>query len=276
MSESPLEQAVIVSKDSMASDDPYAVVNSNISFLNALQEEHFRDEELSQDALRSYFVDFYLSEVENGGFSQFVYNSSWDPDTVRYVREGLSAMGAVQHLALFNKSASIVDRLGPDVMQEYLASDYFGDNPNRDLLNEFDDAFSELLEQEDLGQLNSAWLKSLPHLVVMTIDEMEAEIERRAAELPDRDERAAEALADEPRFMKLIRALCAKAGLELLDVTAGDPTHEHAGQPVLAWHFITDQGHRYMVEAEGHATMFDGDSDTELLSLEATDEYGED
>ncbi len=74
--------------------------------------------------------------------------------------------------------------------------------------------------------------------------------------------------------MKLIRALCAAAGHELERVTAGDPTHLHAGQPVLAWHFITDKGHHYMVDADGRAAMFDGDSDQQVVEIEASDEYG--
>ena len=94
----------------------------------------------------------------------------------------------------------------------------------------------------------------------MTTDEMKAEVERRAAALPDREARQAKSLANEPRFMKLVRALCAEAGHELSTVTAGDRSHQQNGQQVLAWHFQTDKGHHYMVDMDSKAIMFDGGS----------------
>jgi hypothetical protein len=194
-----VDQSVVVSKKSVESDDPYDIVYSNITFLNALLEERFTHEELSQNALRSYYVDYYLAQVNNGGFSQFVYNSGWEPATIRFVREGLKSMGAAKHLELFNESASILDRIGPDGMEKFFESEYFGENKERDILNAFDDKFYDLSEQEDLIKLNSEWLRNLPELVVKTTEEMKAEVERRAAALPDREERAARALANEPR-----------------------------------------------------------------------------
>jgi uncharacterized protein DUF4375 len=272
--ESPVDQSVVVSKQSFESDDPYDIVYSNIIFINALLEKHFTADELSQDALRSYYVDYYLAEVNNGGFSQFVYNTGWKESTVRYVLEGLEAMGASQHLELFKKSAAIIDRIGPDDLDKYFDSEYFGENSERDLLNQFDDKFYDLKKRENLIQLNSAWLRSRPNLVVSTNDDMKAEVERRAQAVPDREARIAEGLANEPRFMKLIRALCAEAGHKFSHATIGDPTHNHNGRSILAWHFITDKGHHYMVDVEGKAIMFNGDSHEKLVEIEASDEYG--
>lgn len=274
MTNPSIDQSVVVSKSSLESDDPYAVVYSNNTFINALQSEHFAPIELSADAMRSYYVDYYLAQINNGGFSQFVYNSGWEEGVIRCVREGLLAMGAYQHYELFNQSASILDQLGPDLLEKFYESEYFGQNEERDILNAFDDKFYDLSEREDLVQLNSDWLKGLPNLVIMTVDEMKDEVERRAAALPDRAARAADALANEPRFMKLMRALCAEAGHEFTHATAGDPTHEYKGQQILAWHFITDKGHYYMVDADGKAMMFDGDSNDEVVTIEATDEFG--
>lgn len=276
MPTSSVDQSVVVSNDSVESDDPYDIVYSNITFLNALLEEHFRHDELSQDALRSYYVDYYLAQVNNGGFSQFVYNSGWDEDTIRFVREGLREMGASKHFELFNESASIIDRIGPDGMERFFESDYFGENKERDILNKFDDKFYKLSDDEDLIELNANWLRGLSNLVVITTDEMRAEVERRSAALADQQDRAAEALANEPRFMKLIRALCVEAQHELSRVTAGDPTHKYNGQAILAWHFITDKGHHYMVEADGNAMMFNGDSNEMVVEIEASGKYGTD
>ena len=44
-------------------------------------------EEVSHDALLSYYVDYYLAEVTNAGFAQFVYNTGWKPRVVALVKD---------------------------------------------------------------------------------------------------------------------------------------------------------------------------------------------
>jgi uncharacterized protein DUF4375 len=264
-----LDSSVIVSDQSVASADPYDVVYSNIELVNALFGEHLRADEIAPDALRSYYVDYYLAQINNGGFSQFVYNSHWSPLMNAFIREGLLAMKAVGHLALFNESAALVDRLGADRLQTFFESEYFDTNAERDALDANNERFYALSETEDLIALNAAWLRSLPGLTARTADEIKAEVARRGAELPDREERVRAALANEPRYLKLIRALIAKAGHELSRVTAGDPTHQHNGERVVAWHFLTDKGHHYMVDAGGKAVMFNGTTKEKVTEVEA-------
>lgn len=261
--------SVVISRESLESDDPYEVVGSNVDFVNALLEEHLRADEIAVDALRSYYVDYFLAQIENGGFSQFVYNSGWGEDVVRLVREGLREMGAARHLALFEETSAQIAALGPERLQAYLGSDYFDENEERDALNVMGADFSALAGEEDLIELNAAWLRSLAGLVTLPEAEMAAEARRRGAALPDREARVAAALANEPRYLKLIRALCAAAGQELSHLTAGDPTHEHEGERVVAWHFITDRGRHYMVEAGGKALMFEGSSHDRVAEVEA-------
>jgi hypothetical protein len=264
-----LDPSVIVSDQSVASADPYDIVCSNIEVVNALFGEHLRADEIAPDALRSYYVDYFLAQVNNGGFSQFVYNSRWSPLMNGFIREGLAAMKAVGHLALFNESAALVERLGADRLQTFLESEYFDDNAERDSLDANNDRFSELSETEDLIALNAAWLRSLPGLKVKTADEIKAEIARCGAALPDREERVRAALESEPRYMKLIRALIAEAGQELSRVTGGDPNYQHNGQRIVAWHFLTDKGHHYMVDADGKAVMFDGTTKAVVTEIDA-------
>lgn len=270
----PLSKAaVIVSDASFRSDDPSKIVESNISFLNALFEEYLTAEEVSADALRSYYVDYYLAEVNNGGFSQFVYNSRWSPQLVAFVREGMRAMKAKRHLEVFEEGARLVEQFGQDRLEAYLASEYFGENPDRDDLNDPNDHFWEVEKEEDLLALNAAWLRKHPNLVVLTVEAMQKEVRRRWQALPDRDRRVAEARANEPRYLKLIRALCQRAGHELEQVTAGDPTRVHEGVPTLAWHFITDKGHHHMIDSGGKAIMFRGHSPTDrVCEVEAPEE----
>lgn len=265
----PNQDAVIVSKQSFDSTDSSEIIDSNISFLNALFEEHLTADEVSQDALRSYYVDYYLAEVQNGGFSQFVYNSGWNREVLGYVIEGLNAIGAAQQLGLFAANMLAVDGMDPDKRGEFLGGSYFGENPTRDALNSNDVFFRDFSKQEDLRELNAAWLRSLPNLVVLTESEIGQEIARRAAAIPDRDRRIALAREREPRYVKLIRALCAKAGQTLSHVTAGDPNHKHDGRAILAWHFITDQSHHHMIEIDGKALMFRGHSGPLIAEIQS-------
>lgn len=274
MPESIPLHAVVVSRESFESDDPYDLVDANIGFINALFEEFLRADEVPEDGLRSYYVDYYLAQVENGGFSQFVYNSAWNEQLLRYLQDGLKAIGAHQHLALFDEGARLVAELGPERLANFLASDYFGENPERDELNAPDDAIFALAAKEDLTALNAAWLRGLPHLVVLSEEELRAEVRRRGEALPNRAERIAAARENEPRYMKLIRALCEQAGHALTAVTAGDPTHEHQGVRTVAWHFLTDQGHFYLVDTGAQALMFHGDTHELITRLDAPEEWG--
>jgi len=260
---------IALSDTSYESSDPRAVIESVISFVNGLLEQYLTLEEIPVDAVRSYYVDYYLAQVENGGFSQFVHNCGWDPVVVARVREGLHVMGAARHLALFERAARVLDGFKAEQLTAYLDGDYFGDNADRDAL---DDAITEeiitLCEIEDLTLLNSRWLRSLPNVVTMTESAVRDQIARLGAALPDRELRVARARAREPEYMKLIRALCDAASQQLARVTGGDPTHLHQGKQTIAWHFLTDRGHHYMVIHDDVATMFVGDSNDPVTSID--------
>ncbi len=276
MSEAISVDSIVIHAQTLESDEPYDIVDSNISFLNDLFESHVRFDEVSADALRSYFVDYFMSQIENGGFSQFVYNTGFEPEVVERVLEGLEAIGAAQHAALLREATASLSELGEERLQAFFASDYFGDNPERDAIAANDEKFAELSEAEDLIALNAAWIRKHPAMVAISAEEMEAEIEKRIQAIPDYDARIAEALENEPRFVKIIRALCDKVGQELEQVTAGDPDQEVGGESRFAWHFLTDEGHFYMVDHDGTATMYQGESETAVAEIPAGDEYGSD
>jgi hypothetical protein len=257
--------AIVVSDTSFHNDDPREIVESNISFVNALREEYLTLEEISTDALRSYYVDYYLCQVNNGGFSQFVYNSHWGKRVTTFIRDGMRAMQARQHLEVFEEGAQLVEEFGSERLRAYCTSEYFGENPERDELNVLNDRFLETQKQEDLLALNIAWLRQHPKLVVLTVEQIREEVRRRGQALADREKRIAEARAGEPDGIKRIRALCERAGQELKRVTAGDPNYFYEGVLTMAWYFITDQGPHRMVEVGGKAIMFRGHSITDRV-----------
>lgn len=265
-------EGIVVSEKSYKSEDEDEIIYSNIDFVNSLFQEYVYAEEVSDDALKSYYVDYYLAQLENGGFSQFVYNSGWEKNTVRYVREGLGEIGASGNLALFNRLASVLDGMGAERIEQYLNGEYFGINEERDILDSFYEEFDDLEESEDLASLNSRWLRQHEKLEVLKEEEYQEKIRSITQSIPDRNLRAQKALEAEPRYMKLIRELCKESGHILDRVTAGDSI-DYEGVEVWAWHFLTNLGHHYMIDYEGKAIMYSGGSGEAVVTIAAGQEY---
>jgi hypothetical protein len=246
--------AVVVSTDSMRSKDATEVIDSSVSFVNALFDELLTSDEIARDALRSYYVDYFYAQVMNGGFSQFIYNSRWAGEPIALLREGLRAMNAARQLREFERGAKVVEGCSQHYLDTYFDGDYFGDNPIRDAFE--DSVRSDLAD--GLRELNAAWLRGRPNLVALSIAEMEAEVGRRGAALPDREERIARARANEPHELKLMRKLCERAGQKFDRHTAA-ALRNYRGERMWAYYFVTDRGPYYMLDLGTKAMMFPTD-----------------
>lgn len=263
--------AIVVLESSARSTDPSEIVASNAAVVEALLAEHLTIDEISPHARQSYFIDKYRAEVNNGGFSQFVYNVDWRPGVVRTLLGGLQAIGAREHLGVFLRGVKEVQALGPERLRTFLAGDYFGENAERDALNAVNDEFRAVEATENLTALNAAWLRAHPELRTLPSHEaIAALIRQRGEALPDRLQRIADAHERAPRFEKLIRHLCELAGQRFERITAGNPSHVHEGRPTVAWHFLTDAGHFYFVEDQGRALMLEAGTDRVVCQI-ATD-----
>ncbi|MCX8532243.1 DMP19 family protein [Chryseobacterium luquanense] len=165
---------IIVSDNSYKSSDPYKLIESNISVINLLRDERIHPEFYHPDSRISYYLDYYLAQYNNGNFSQFVWNSKWENKLNNEIRGGLKIIGAEKHLKLFIEQSEKVDSLSKPQLQDFLKSEYFGDNSTRDSLN--NDEFYNL--NEDLITLNSQWLRDHPDLLVLSISDMFTELEK--------------------------------------------------------------------------------------------------
>jgi hypothetical protein len=56
----------------------------------------------------SYYLDYYTSQYTEGNFAQFVYNSHWNEELNELIEEGLTLLGAVKHLELFQQQCKKV------------------------------------------------------------------------------------------------------------------------------------------------------------------------
>lgn len=183
--------SIVVSDDSYNSSDKYDIIYSNICYLNYLFERHVRVDEACDEALKSYFVDYYLAQLNNGGFSQFIFNCKCDESTLGYVEAGLRDMGADKHLGLFKKSVGLLAEIGQERVNIFLQSQYFGENAERDALNTFDDEFYRLEDECSLIDLNHHWLKQHSKLLVLSIKRMEKQVDLIVKAIPDLAERKA-------------------------------------------------------------------------------------
>ncbi|GAB3277750.1 hypothetical protein GCM10027449_17530 [Sinomonas notoginsengisoli] len=254
-----------------------AVVDANVDVVNAMYEELLDEREIAPNALRSYYVDFYLTQMLDGGFAQYIFTSGDRQGVDGLVRDGLRGMGATEHLTLFDELTAAFEALTEEDAEAYLDGD--GDSADVAALEELDEHFEKLQDEQDLVALNAAWLKRQEGLLALDEDGIEDEIARRVGLIDDLAARRAAAqeenLADLPEFELVIRELCDVAGHELTAIIMGDPNYMHGGVKTLAWRFTTDQGEYLMVEDDDEALMIDP-RDGSVIAIAEFEELDED
>jgi hypothetical protein len=164
---------IIVSESAMNSENGQDLIHSNISVINLMREEGVNDDLIHEDALMSYYLDYYYSQYATGNFAQFVHNSGWDKELNELLEEGLALIGAEKHLELFKQQSKKVKLMSSVKLNKFLKGKLEGVNPVRDLLN--NDSFFEI--EENLVTLNANFLKSHPDFEVLSVDEMFAVLE---------------------------------------------------------------------------------------------------
>ncbi|WP_425862773.1 DMP19 family protein [Arthrobacter sp. TWP1-1] len=251
---------VVLTTEDAASDNE-DVVGGNVSVVNEMYLALLNANEIAPNALRSYFVDFYLAQALDGGFAQYVFMTPDREELDAYIREGFEAMGAKAHLELFNRTAALYDLLSEQDTEAYLEDESDSESERSEgviAMEELDNEFEELFESEDVTGLNAQWLRGQEGLLILDAEELAAHIATRVATVTDLEARRAEAeLEDAPEFEQVIRELCSVAGHELEKITLGDPNYEHNGEKVLAWHFTTDKGEYIMIDDDIEAVMIE-------------------
>ena len=268
------EYPVILTKDSIDAADA-DVVDANVTVVNEMYEALLNHDEIAPNALRSYYVDYYLTQALSGGFAQYVFTLPERGDVDVLVREGLEGIGATAHLDLFNRTAAAFDALSEEEAEAYLDGELDeSETPAEAVaaLEELDGEFESLLETEDIIELNAAWLRGQDGVQYLDEEQLETQIAARVALIPDLEERRAEAaeaeLLNAPEFELIIRELCDVAGFALEKITMGDPNYIHDGEKTLAWHFATDHGDYLMIEDDDEAFMIHPETKEIIAAVE--------
>lgn len=210
---------IVISIDSFHSRNKYDIVSSNNQFITKLFQNNIEEDKISENALKSYYVDYYLSHINYGGFTKFIENFASKLKILYYIYSGLEALGTKKHLALFQKA----------LLEEHDSSE------------DFDAAFKEIEKSENLLDINHKWLMNHPQLIIMNAEYIDQKIEEHI-----------QACQDDKRHIKIIKQLCQIIDEEFIAVTAGDIHNIYH----RAWHFQTDQGRYYTIEKDNIVTMY--------------------
>jgi hypothetical protein len=159
---------ILVSEAAVNSENLQDVIHSNISIVNLMREEGVSDDLIHEDAIMSYYLDYYWTHNSQGNFAQFVHQSGWDKELNELIEEGLALIGADKHLELFQQQSKKVKLMSSVKLTKFLKGKLEGVNPVRDSLN--NDAFFEL--EENIIELNANFLKTHPDFEILPIEEI--------------------------------------------------------------------------------------------------------
>jgi hypothetical protein len=247
---------IIVSESSCKSSDALPILQSNVKVVDELLYRFVHHDEIFSDALKSYYVSQYATHMQSGGFAEYVYRTAWARVNIDNLVAGLEAIQAEAHLELLARLSERFTFHGADGVACLYDLEHPQNQQMRDFLNELMPEYGAINAAENLNELNAAWLKRHPALVAMTDDALRKQIDVAAKAIPNRSQRIAKALAEEPRHLKLIRLLCDSANLEFLYLTPSNPDYEEKNSGTTVWHFQTSQGTYYLSDNKTEATIF--------------------
>jgi len=249
--------------------DPRVLLAEVVGAVNERLDAGVALEELPRPAAQSYFVDYFIAQHHNGGLSQFVYNSRWDPKVIGAVREGLKAMGAKRHLAILERLDAAVLALGDD-LDQFLEGEYFGKNDIRDELNRLDAGMDEARRAEDVAALNRRFVNASGVLEAVDDSVLDARDREALAKHIEAIAHKPVQVAQEMAVHRAARRLCAAAGLEFVSFN-GTSFGEHEGEPCILQFVGTDRGTHYVRATPGFARFCEYGTNKVL----AEEPYGE-
>lgn len=208
----------------MADEDEYALVQAVIDFVNwAFNQAGLIPGEFPVEALDSYFADYYVAQVKNGGHAQYISNSGWTDVTNRCATRGLTAMGASGYAAVNQDLLAFMAAAGEPLRQTLIEDFSPKAAPETEAL---DDRFFAL-DDKLYYAAHTQWLRALPSLRPLEPSDLEtalAAVRQKNAEREGRHERARAANEESEAASALYRtakALCHAVRTQFGGLTAG-------------------------------------------------------
>jgi hypothetical protein len=256
-------------------------VQAVVEYVNGLMRRYFYLEELPPNAIRSYYADYYMTQVLNGNIHQFVHNSSWNPVIVGSVSAALDAMGLVGQAALFSEVRDFIERDRPR-LEAFLAGQY-GSPATRPYMDDFakvgGDFYARFTAHPDgheagerqIAVANAAWVSSWPETKWVSAETFEQELDNLATVIPDLPARKLKAEENMPWQYRRIHEVVASSGQKLVLLTGIEREASAAGMTGELWHLRTDRGHHRVMFANREAIMLIGNRDEIVARVPAPD-----
>jgi len=252
---------IIVSSNSFESSNMTDIIYSNADFLDRLFKKKIKKNEISSEAMQSYYANFYYVNVRSSGFCQFMYNYYPDKILITNIEHALYNLGCFQHLYLFNQIMHFIDKInGIQNVHQILRIDCLQKQGN--IFHFFDKKFIKIEKKESLVKFNYKWLLNHPQLLIIPQEKIKNKVVEIYLDILERYKK------ENPKHLQIIKALCAKAHENYKCITAGDPNNIYHS----SWYFKTASGHYYMVEKNKEAKMYSSKT-KELITSISTSSY---
>lgn len=161
-------EQILISDGAYESDEVYTIVYGNSKIVAYLLAQGFEPNDIHPDALAAYYVDYYFSQVNTGGFSKFVHSSEWNSEINSRIAYGLQEINSMEHLQYFLKRESEINQISKDELEDYFLGEPFDEVPVREKLDDM--SFFSIKDQ--LAELNGQWLKEHKDLQVLSMDDV--------------------------------------------------------------------------------------------------------
>ena len=243
---------IIVPQSACDAEEPYALPSAVVDYVNHMLHVAFYErDELPAEALWSYYVDYYLAQVNNGGHGQFVSNSGWRDATRADIDAGLTAIGLDDAMAIFTDLQRFADGQ-PERFARATEGAGFGEADP--IIADLDSRFFAG-PSKTLSAANGAWLRRLPHLRVVADGDYRAELDALAqrntaadARRVERERLAREAQERDPLIQTFVYLLGkARPPLVYRSWNAGYPQRRNDGTIIHLFGVNTDAGLIYAV-----------------------------
>jgi len=253
-------------------------------FAHGLWERHVRDDEMPPEVINVSRVNYFVGQILNGGFLQFVQNSRWNKEFVGGVRSGLAALGAHEHLAVFEGGARLIDqayqtgggqlerdrfnKAFDQLEREHLTNARLSARLNRHV----DDSWKWGDRWQCLQLLSARYVAGWRDVARVPAAAYSAALDRLAAAVPDLAARRQAREDARPWEKTAIDRLVAQAGLDHVWYTAFS-ARKHNGRTLWCWNFTVGttpgEGHHQAIFVDGEAIMFKGHTDEIVARLAA-------
>lgn len=267
----------LIRKKQFDSPEPYERIQGIIDYMNTLREGFYTDEELDQliEFTYVYYVDYYLSQVSNGGLLQFFLNSGFNTEVNSLILSGLIEIQATHNYMLFQKAIILYEKHKQQInsFEETYETNIFQEFAP--LFNELDEAFFELNNKnnESIFDKNYHYIETINGICILEPIAYDLELQKILAATPNLAERKKEAeqyaLENEPPYIRICTVLCNHLSFQLIsvnlidegqDIVSEEEAEKNFNNGCIYIHITTDKGYYYIIADNQEAKLVNGDS----------------